>query len=408
MQQRVVSVTELTNYLKDKLQSDALLRDLSITGEISNFHHHSSGHMYFTLKDDTTRIKVVMFRSNNQQLKFQPESGMQVIIKGYVDIYRNRGEYQLYAQQMQPAGVGALQIAFEQLKEKLQAEGLFSSHYKQQLPEYPIRIGVITSPSGAAIKDILSVIKRRFAGVEILLAPATVQGKQSAPTLVRAIEQLNRVSDVDVIIISRGGGSLEDLWSFNEEEVARAIFNSSIPIISAVGHETDYTIADFVADKRAPTPSAAGELVVADKAELASYVGCLTTNLIQNINQKLSAKRNRVEYLTQRSVLLEPKRQLNEYQQRVDDLERRLINKLNQKLKLSRERFQSLTGKLDSLSPLNTLSRGYTVCRELESKRRLTSVSEIEIEDKLELILVDGKLTVQVKELNSTEIDSEN
>lgn len=302
MQQEIMTVTELTKYIKRRLETDDLLNNLLITGEISNFHHHSSGHMYFTLKDDNSRLKSVMFRSANQNLKFQPEDGMEVIASGYVSLYESRGQYQLYVQDLQPEGIGALHIAFEQLKEELQKKGLFAVEHKQELPQFPQKVGVITSPTGAAIRDILSVIQRRFRGVSVLVAPATVQGDKAASTLVGALEILNQQSDVDVIIIGRGGGSIEDLWPFNEEEVARAIFSSQTPVVSAVGHETDYTISDFVADVRAPTPSAAGELVVSNQKEVNRYVKGLTDSLVQNIEQKLSDCRNQLVNLMERRV----------------------------------------------------------------------------------------------------------
>ncbi|ADL13241.1 exodeoxyribonuclease VII, large subunit [Acetohalobium arabaticum DSM 5501] len=400
-----MTVTELTKYIKRRLETDDLLNNLLITGEISNFHHHSSGHMYFTLKDDNSRLKSVMFRSANQNLKFQPEDGMEVIASGYVSLYESRGQYQLYVQDLQPEGIGALHIAFEQLKEELQKKGLFAVEHKQELPQFPQKVGVITSPTGAAIRDILSVIQRRFRGVSVLVAPATVQGDKAASTLVGALEILNQQSDVDVIIIGRGGGSIEDLWPFNEEEVARAIFSSQTPVVSAVGHETDYTISDFVADVRAPTPSAAGELVVSNQKEVNRYVKGLTDSLVQNIEQKLSDCRNQLVNLMERRVFLQPKRQLKDRKQRIDELEERLINLMERRLNLAQERLQSKAGKLDTLSPLNILSRGYSYCRKRDKKESLSSVSEIKPGDKLEIFLSDGKLEIEVMNIKKGKVN---
>ncbi|WP_041667337.1 exodeoxyribonuclease VII large subunit [Acetohalobium arabaticum] len=405
MQQEIMTVTELTKYIKRRLETDDLLNNLLITGEISNFHHHSSGHMYFTLKDDNSRLKSVMFRSANQNLKFQPEDGMEVIASGYVSLYESRGQYQLYVQDLQPEGIGALHIAFEQLKEELQKKGLFAVEHKQELPQFPQKVGVITSPTGAAIRDILSVIQRRFRGVSVLVAPATVQGDKAASTLVGALEILNQQSDVDVIIIGRGGGSIEDLWPFNEEEVARAIFSSQTPVVSAVGHETDYTISDFVADVRAPTPSAAGELVVSNQKEVNRYVKGLTDSLVQNIEQKLSDCRNQLVNLMERRVFLQPKRQLKDRKQRIDELEERLINLMERRLNLAQERLQSKAGKLDTLSPLNILSRGYSYCRKRDKKESLSSVSEIKPGDKLEIFLSDGKLEIEVMNIKKGKVN---
>jgi len=404
MQQKVITVTELTKYIKDKLENDELLSNLLIAGEISNFHHHGSGHMYFTLKDKKTQINSVMFKSANQHLQFEPEDGMKILATGYVSLYEPRGQYQLYVQSLQPDGIGALHIAFEQLKERLQKEGFFEEEHKQELPKLPQKIGVITSPTGAAVRDILSVIKRRFSGVSILIAPATVQGERAVPTLVDALERLNAREDIDVIIIGRGGGSLEDLWAFNEEELARAIFNSNTPVISAVGHETDYTISDFVADLRAPTPSAAAELVISNQEELARYLNRLNNNLKQSMKQKLKNLRNKVNNLTQRRVLLEPKRQLQDSQQRVDELEARLINKIQSRLDYLQEKFQTQAGKLDSMSPLKVLRRGYSYCQKVGQDQGITSVNEVDPGEELEMVLSDGKIKSRVLSIDNEQV----
>ena len=262
MKLKTFTVSEVNEYINKLLRGDIILRNLNVEGEISNFKLHSSGHMYFSIKDDNSRLRCVMFRGQSRLLKFLPEEGMKVIVKGYVALYERDGQYQLYIQEMQPAGIGALYLAYEQLKEKLEREGLFYESTKKPLPFLPERIGVVTSPTGAAIRDIISVINRRNPNVEIIIYPVLVQGTESKEQIVEAIDYFNKNNYVDVIIVGRGGGSIEELWSFNEEVVARSIFSSKIPIVSAVGHETDFTIADFVADMRAATPSAAAELVI--------------------------------------------------------------------------------------------------------------------------------------------------
>ena len=264
----VLTVSELTQAVKETLELDARFQNILVRGEISNFKHHTSGHMYFTLKDEKSRLKCVMFRSHNARLRFRPEDGLKVIAGGRLGVYEVAGEYQLYVEELYPEGLGALHLAFEQLKAKLQAEGLFDPARKRPLPGLPRTVGIVTSPTGAAIRDMVSVLRRRFPNVNILLAPAIVQGDAGPPSVIRALELLNWRDDVDVIIVGRGGGSLEELWTFNDEGVARAIAASRIPVISAVGHETDFTIADFVADRRAPTPSAAAEIAVPERAKL--------------------------------------------------------------------------------------------------------------------------------------------
>ncbi|EES72230.1 exodeoxyribonuclease VII, large subunit, partial [Paenibacillus sp. oral taxon 786 str. D14] len=267
-QQRILTVKELNRYIRMKLESDQVLTDVWIRGEISNFTHHSSGHMYFTLKDADSRIKSIMFASYNQRLPFRPKEGTRVIARGNVSVYERDGQYQFYVTHMQPDGVGSLYLAFEQLKQKLEAEGLFAPGRKRPLPRFPKTIGVVTSPTGAAVRDILTTLGRRYPQAAVILYPVLVQGKGAAPSIVKAIRTLNAMGEADVLIVGRGGGSLEELWAFNEEQVARAIYESAIPVISAVGHETDFTIADFVADLRAATPTAAAELAVPHTAEL--------------------------------------------------------------------------------------------------------------------------------------------
>ncbi|MFW6381450.1 MAG: exodeoxyribonuclease VII large subunit, partial [Bacillota bacterium] len=288
MEPEVFSVSEVTDYIKRLLSRDHSLSDLWIKGEISNFYHHNSGHMYFTIKDRDAQISAVMFKGNNRNLKMDPEEGMEITAHGYVDVYKPRGEYQFYVQEMKPGGKGALYQAFEELKQRLGKEGLFDPEHKQEIPALPGRIGVVTSPDGAAIRDIISVAERRFDNVSLLIVPSLVQGERAAGQIVEGIEYLNsRKEEFDLIIVSRGGGSIEDLWPFNEEEVARTIYRSELPVISGVGHETDFTIVDFVSDLRAPTPSAAAEMAVSSRLELEKELKNLSSRLGRTMDNTL-------------------------------------------------------------------------------------------------------------------------
>ena len=346
----VHSVSQITDRVARLLQADAVLADVWVSGEISNFTHHSSWHMYMTLKDDTSRLRAVMFQGANRGLRFRPESGMRVFAHGYVGVYRSGGEYQLYIDFMEPAGLGGLFLAFQQLKAKLEAEGLFDAALKRPLPRFPKRIAVATSPTGAAIRDIITVARRRWPAVHIIVIPTLVQGDGAPASIVSSIEQANALAEagngdgdgmgIDVLIVGRGGGSAEELWAFNDEMVARAIRSSRIPVVSAVGHETDFTIADFAADVRAATPSAAAEVVVPD---MGVYL------------RQLEAERARLE----RSM----RRLIAQRQQRVDELRRWLVLKTQTKLRASRERVQRLAGVLSALDPQAVLGRGYAICR---------------------------------------------
>ena len=399
---QILSVSQLNDYIKGILQHDPNLQEVLVQGEVSNYYcHYASGHVYFTLKDEDTQIKAVMFSRSKDQLDFELEDGMKVILEGQITVYPPRGEYQIQVENVQPKGTGALHIAFEQLKKKLEKEGLFEEQYKRELPEIPQRIGVITSPTGAAIRDVISVVKRRFTNVSLLIAPATVQGDNAEPTLLRGLDLLNNHFDVDVIIIGRGGGSLEDLWAFNKEKLARAIFNSATPVISAVGHETDYTISDFVADLRAPTPSAAAELVVSDRKELEKYLQRLITNLNSAVKNKLDQKAQYLENLASRSVFKLLPEKIKEESQRVDDLAQQLEKSINLQLTRKQEKLQSVVGKLSSLSPLNTLARGYSLARKEDTKQKVKSVSQVKVGDLLELVVEDGELLCEIKEIIS-------
>ncbi len=388
MEKRIFTVTEITKYLKDLLAIDPLVNDIWISGEISNFHHHSSGHMYFTLKDESSAISAIMFKGYNSQLKFQLEDGLKVIAHGYISLYEPRGTYQFYIDSIEPAGKGALYLAFEQLKEKLEKEGLFDPAHKKKIPLLPKKIGIVTSPTGAAIRDILSVIRRRFPNISLLIVPTLVQGEMASEQLVKGIEYLNRRGDIDLILLCRGGGSIEDLWPFNEENLARAIYNSTVPIISGVGHETDFTIADFVADLRAPTPSAAAELAIASRLELEKNIENSRERLLYAINNKIREYRKQLDGLIERRLFARPEELFSREIQQLDDLSRRLEWAMEKELKGRKEQFQILNGKLESLSPLKTLARGYSISS-IQGKI-IDSINEVEIGQEIHIRVKDG------------------
>ena len=320
MEKRFLTVGALTKYIKRKFDADPHLHDCLVKGEISNFKQHSSGHMYFTLKDDKARILAVMFSSANRRMKFTPENGMKVLVRGDVTVYEGSGQYQIYVHDMQPDGVGDLYLAFEQLKEKLTKEGLFAVEHKKPIPKFPATVGVVTSPTGAALRDIITTIKRRYPIAKILILPALVQGDQAAPSITDAINQANeKKHGIDVLIVGRGGGSIEELWAFNEEIVARAIYESTIPIISAVGHETDFTIADFVADLRAPTPTGAAELAVPHIDEWIERVLTKQTRIMRAMKEKVNLQSNKLERIEKSYAFRYPRRL---YEQKLEQLDR--------------------------------------------------------------------------------------
>ena len=322
----IFTVSEVNSIIKNLLDGNEVLRQVYVRGEISNFKYHNmSGHMYFTLKDEMSQIRCVMFKSSNMLLPFMPENGMKVIAFGFVSVFARDGQYQLYVADLEPDGIGALHIAFEKLKMRLEQEGLFAQERKRPLPFLPRKIGLVTSPTGAAIRDLLTVIRRRFPNVNIVIAPVLVQGKGAADDICSAISLLNSLNDIDVIIVGRGGGSIEELWAFNEEKVARAISNSKIPVISAVGHETDYTIADFVADKRAPTPSAAGEIVVPEKRILKNELRLISLRLVNGFYNYIGEKRQKLEYLKAAPVFRRPQTYIINCRQELDELLRSLM-----------------------------------------------------------------------------------
>lgn len=443
MEQRYLTVVALTRYIKRKFDADPHLQDCYVKGEISNFKQHSSGHMYFTLKDDKARILAVMFARDNRHMKFQPENGMQVLIRGDLSVYEASGQYQIYIKEMKPDGVGELFLAYEQLKEKLTKEGLFSQSAKKTLPKYPKTVGVITSPTGAAIRDIVSTIKRRFPIANILLLPALVQGEQAASSIARAIEKANTIDAIDVLIVGRGGGSIEELWAFNEEIVARAIFTSEIPIISAVGHETDFTIADFVADLRAPTPTGAAELAVPHIDDLLERILNRKSRMLRSMKEKLSSQKVRLARINRSYAFRYPHKL---YEQKLEQLDRRTeqlvrnTNKLiefkkseqqsvhnrlirnapskkiqdaalhNERLTKSLTRamsmilskknseFQHQLAKLDALSPLKIMERGYSLVFSKEQKL-ISKREQVQRNEEILVRLSDGNLQCKVMDI---------
>lgn len=436
---RYVTVTALTKYIKRKFDVDPHLQDIWVKGELSNVKIHSRGHMYFTLKDQGARIQAVMFSSQNRHLTFRPKDGMKVLIRGEISVYEPSGSYQIYAKEMQPDGIGSLYLAYEELKKKLEREGLFDSSYKKDIPMYPETVGVITSPTGAAIRDILTTIKRRYPICKVILFPALVQGVEASKSIASQIKRANERDDIDVLIVGRGGGSIEELWAFNEEIVARQMFHSSIPIISAVGHETDYTIADFVADLRAPTPTAAAELAVPHYTEIAERLTQRKARLLRKLKEKFHFERARLDRLQKSYAFKYPKqlyaqkeqqldlnferlmnvtrRVLKDFYQQADLLTNRLmqhhprmrIEYSNQQIKrlhrtLSREterilqkkqsEFRAELSKLNALSPLKVMERGYSLV--YHGEQLVKSVQQIEPNDIIDVKIQDGSLHCKV------------
>lgn len=398
----IYSVQEVTRYIRHRLDVDNVLGDIYVKGELSNLNQPTSGHLYFTLKDKFSELRCVMFRGKNRELKFTPEDGMSVILRGHISVYEQRGYYQLYVDELQAEGIGALYLAFEQLKKKLKGEGLFDSSYKSPIPSFPRRIGIITSPTGAAIRDMLNITKRRFPHVHILLAPVAVQGEEAPEQIVNAIRLMNRVNEeqmkIDVLVLGRGGGSIEELWAFNEEAVAREIFASKIPLISAVGHETDFTIADFVADRRAATPSEAAELAVPDKRDIERNLSSLELRMQQNIYNTIEYHRKRLESIEKNILFRTPTERINQHRQTVDELKRAIFAASTHLLTLQRKSLQALTGKLDALSPLAILDRGYSICSRLPDGKIVRSVKDVSVGNVLNILFTDGEVTSEVKE----------
>lgn len=439
---QVYSIKDLNRLVKMLLESNDRLQDVWVKGEISNFTHHSSGHMYFTLKDADSRLKSIMFASYNQKLAFIPREGAKVLACGNISVYERDGQYQFYVTQMQPDGIGSLFLAFEQLKKKLEMEGLFAPSRKKPIPKFPRAIGVITSPTGAAVRDIITTLQRRHPTVPVLLYPVLVQGKQAAPSIVKAIREMNALNEVDVLIVGRGGGSLEELWAFNEEIVARAISDSVLPIISAVGHETDFTIADFAADLRAATPTAAAELAVPHHLELMQQIGYYKQQLYGGLAKQLERGKEKLKRLQRSPYLTNPRRQLLlQPAERLDRVREQLGYKIRSRVTKSGERLmrserklasfnpkeqivytrkrldastrqlrQSMQGvlkgkqqelissmrQLDALSPLKIMQRGYGLVYDEKEKHLIKSIDQVQIGDILKLRLTDGRIDCHV------------
>ena len=384
--QEIYTVSELN--AEARLLIERVFQNIWLIGEISNLARPSSGHLYFSLKDNKAQIRCALFRQSQRYLDFTPENGQQVLVQAQVSLYEARGDYQLIVSKMQLAGEGALQIAFEKLKQKLDKEGLFDKAHKFELPELPKCIGLITSPTGAAVHDILHVLARRFASIPIIIYPSMVQGDTAAKQLATAIKTANTRQECDVIILARGGGSLEDLWSFNEEVVARAIYTSHIPIITGIGHETDFTIADFVADQRCATPSAAAEWASPDLDEWKQMIGNLGYTLYQLMLSQLKHLKLELSHLTKR--LQHPGQRLHEQMQHLDQLEQRLINTMHQQLSRNKERLSLIARTLDTVSPLNTLKRGYAIV--MKDKQIIISTNQVKKGDSITARLSKGSI----------------
>jgi exodeoxyribonuclease VII large subunit len=395
---QIYRVSQITAYIKELLDGDYALQDLWLEGEVSNYSRAASGHVYFTLKDEEAQIRCVMWRSQVERQAYVPQNGEAIVVHGRISVYEAGGQYQLYVDDIQPAGDGLLYLQFGALKERLAAEGLFDVERKRPLPSFPQRLGVVTSPTAAALRDIVNVLRRRYPLVEVVLSPTLVQGDEAPPQIVAAIQVLNQLTDVDAIIVARGGGSLEDLWAFNDERVARAIYASQSPVVTGVGHETDFTIADFVADVRAPTPSAAAELAVPDQQELRGAVASWRGRLVQLMKGQIEEERRALQYREQVLRRFSPQAQINSYRQQIDDVMRSTLAGLKHSLALARERLRTLDSQLQTLSPLATLERGYAIARHLGTGKVVRSVAQVVAGDRLEVRVSDGQFesTVEV------------
>ncbi|MEH7009888.1 exodeoxyribonuclease VII large subunit [Neobacillus niacini] len=446
-EKKYLSVLALTKYIKRKFDADPHLQDVNVRGEISNFKQHSSGHMYFTLKDEKARILAVMFSSQSRSMKFLPENGMKVVVKGDISVYEPSGQYQIYIKEMQPDGIGELFLAYEQLRKRLEAEGLFSIEQKKPIPSYPKTVGVITSPTGAAIRDIITTIKRRYPIANILVLSALVQGENAAPSIARAIEKANKMDEIDVLIVGRGGGSIEELWAFNEELVARAINQSEVPIISAVGHETDFTIADFVADMRAPTPTAAAELAVPHIDELMERILQRKTRMLQSMNSRYRYEKQRLDRVQKSYAFRYPQRLYEQKLEHVDKLTESLVrgasrltdvkksqhDTIHKRLMRNHPRlalreaeskfdrsqkdmqrameqiflkkqteFEKVISTLQALSPLKIMERGYSLVYS-EDNVLIKSIKQVKENEPLQIQLTDGSLLCNVQNIKESE-----
>ena len=389
MEVKVYSVEQINRYIRNLLENDFILNSFWVKGEISNFKAHSSGHLYFTLKDAFATIQCVMFEGAAQLLPFLPENGLSVAVCGYVSVYEKTGQYQLYAELMEPLGVGSLTLAFEQLKEKLAVEGLFDAEYKREICPYPKCVAVVTSPTGAAVRDVIRIIKRRNHTVKIVVVPVLVQGEYAPDSIVEGIKLVNQWGKADTLIVGRGGGSLEDLWAFNEEKVARAIFASEIPVISAVGHETDFTIADFVADLRASTPSAAAELSVKNLEDMTEQFQSVVSRLEYAVTNQMIQWKKRLEFIVQAKVLQQPLIQIQKQDSYIKQLQKQLEKQVYYILEKKQQKYNALKQQLDAVSPLKVLQRGYLLAKN-EKGATLTTVKSIQKGENITLYFQDG------------------
>lgn len=392
---RVLSVSQINFYIKSIIENDGSLQFVLVTGEISNLTvHQRSGHIYLSLKDSNSVISAVMFAGNARRLKFRLENGMKVICRGRISVYEPSGRYQLYIEDMQPDGVGALTLAFEQLKKSLAQKGLFDNAHKKPLPKFPKTIGVITSPTGAAVQDITNIIRRRFPSADIVLAPVLVQGESAPEQLVRAVNKFSASKIADVVIIGRGGGSAEDLWAFNDEQLAYAVYNCETPIISGVGHETDFTICDFVADVRASTPSAAAELTVPDRQELMSYYFKQKQYISAMLDRKIKTAQLRLENQQRRMSASSPKLKAEQLEKQLSAKSEKLTRFMNIYISNKENKLIAAKGKLDGLNPLNVLNRGYAIAE--KDEKIITSSKQLKNGDDFTVILSDGKINAKV------------
>jgi len=398
MNDKYLTVSVINRYIKHRLDTDENLQTVFIKGEISNFKAHSTGHLYFSIKDETSKINAIMFSKNASKLQFSPIDGTKVLITGRISVYEATGNYQIYVDDMQEDGLGNLYIEFEKLKKKLEEEGLFDSKYKKPIPKYPEKIGVITANTGAAIKDILTTIKRRYPIAQVILFPSLVQGENAASDIVKNINLAGNY-ELDVLIVGRGGGSIEDLWPFNEEIVARAIFDCNIPVISAVGHEIDFTIADFVSDLRAPTPTAAAELAVPNLVDLNKYIKQLNIRLNETILKQLNIQKLYLESFKNSYIIKNPMILYENQKQRLDLINEKLNTNIVLKLDNKRKELENIIDKLNLVNPLNILKRGFSLT--YKDNKLVKSVKKLKENDLLNLKLTDGVATVEVKEINN-------
>ena len=395
MAQQVLSISQINEYIRGKLESDGLLNQVAVRGEISNYKLYPSGHHYFTLKDEGAALKCVMFKGNAMRLRFRPENGMKVIAMGKISVFPRDGAYQLYCTAMAVDGVGDLHAAFEQLKKKLAAQGLFDPAHKKPLPKFPGTIGIITSSAGAAVHDMLRILRKRYPLTEVKLLPVRVQGAEAPGEIAAAIRYANHYRLADLLIVGRGGGSIEDLWAFNDEQVAYAIYESRIPVISAVGHEPDVTISDYVADLRAATPSNAAELAVPDRDALSQTLDSMSAAMVTALDKQLKAARKHLDMLSRSRALQSPTGYLDQKGQQVEMLKNRLVSAQNQIISRNNQRYIALTSKLDAMSPLKVLTRGYSMAQ-TEEGTLLRSVAQVREGDTVSVSLSDGKLSAQV------------